>query len=65
MDDTTGKGTGEPGWTEQEKGTPHGDADPGEAGDAEPKGRPTSDREETEGNAAATGRQDTPGAPKP
>lgn len=55
-----GKGTGEPGWTEEEKGLGAGSqaadhAAAGEAGDAQPKGRPTSDREKTEGAAANTG----------
>ncbi|MFC7475822.1 hypothetical protein ACFQS7_15735 [Dankookia sp. GCM10030260] len=56
-----GKGTGEPGWTEQEKGQDASGqagsaeaADPGEAGDAQAKGRPTNDREKTETAAANT-----------
>lgn len=59
----TVKGTGEPGWTEQEKGQdasgqpgPAQGADAGKAGDASPKGRPTDDREKTESAAAGTAR---------
>jgi hypothetical protein len=64
----TGKGTGEPGWTEQEKGQDASgqlgtgqlgtgqEADAGEAGDAKPKGRPSDDREKTESAAANTAR---------
>jgi len=57
MADDQGKGTGEPGWTEQEKGPdasgrPPGDA--GAAGEAVPKGRPSSDREATETAADRT-----------
>jgi hypothetical protein len=58
-----GKGTGEPGWTEQEKGQDASgqpgtaqEADAGEAGDARPKGRPSDDREKTETAAADTAR---------
>jgi hypothetical protein len=53
-----GKGTGEPGWTPQEKGQ---DAS-GESGtdqaaeDARPKGRPSDDREATERAAEQTER---------
>ncbi|HEY0419565.1 MAG TPA: hypothetical protein VGC80_08595 [Acetobacteraceae bacterium] len=59
----TGKGTGEPGWTEQEKGQDASglpgttqDADAGEAGDAQAKGRPTDERQQTESAAARTER---------
>ncbi|TDH62205.1 hypothetical protein E2C06_12500 [Dankookia rubra] len=57
----TGKGTGESGWTEQEKGQdasgqPATATDAGEAGDAKPKGRPSDDREKTETAASDTAR---------
>lgn len=46
------------GWSEEEKarGTAEG-LPPDAAGEAESKGRPSDDREETEGAAAATERQ--------
>jgi len=52
----TGKGTGEPGWTEAEKGLGAGtqEAAAGAAGEARPKGRPNDDRAKTEGAAAST-----------
>ena len=55
-----GKGIGEPGWTEAEKGLGAGsqaadDAAAGAAGEAQPKGRPSDERAKTEGAAASTG----------
>ena len=65
--DDKGKGTGEPGWTEQEKGPDASglageapDHAAGEAGDAKPKGRPSDDREQTESAAAETVRNPRP-----
>ncbi len=51
-----GKGTGEPGWTEAEKGLGAGaqEAVAGAVGEARPKGRPNDDRAKTEGAAANT-----------
>jgi hypothetical protein len=56
------KGTGEPGWTPAEKGTDVAEAsgDAGAAGEAEPKGRPTGDREKSETAAARTDRAAPP-----
>lgn len=60
----TGKGTGEPGWTEQEKGQDAsgqpGNADAGAAGEARPKGRPSDERERSETAAADTARDAKP-----
>lgn len=61
MPNTKGKGTGESGWTEQEKGqdasgvpdADHGEAS-GEAGDSRSKGRPSDDREKSETAAERT-----------
>ena len=63
MPNVKGKGTGEPGWTEREKGQ-DASGQPGtaqdqaarEAGDARPKGRPSDEREATETAAERTRR---------
>ena len=58
----TGPGTGEPGWTPQEKGpdASGGDPAPGAAGDGQAKGKPRDDREATERAAQRTERDPKP-----
>jgi hypothetical protein len=61
-------GQAEEGWTPEQKGKGSaggagGGGDPGEAGDAEPKGRPSDDRAETEAAAMKIEKEKSEGQP--